>query len=97
MPGNYSVLIHFLAPHGKLYKELLALEQMLGSIPPIIIAQRNPGSTKPRYGIPPEEWPTILHRVIENQEPLRTIAGDDGVSYETVRRIIRTARVRRTG
>jgi len=27
------VLIHFLAPHGKLYQRLLALEQLLGSIP----------------------------------------------------------------
>ncbi|HLQ30896.1 MAG TPA: hypothetical protein VK140_16800 [Ktedonobacteraceae bacterium] len=40
------VLIHFLAPHGKLYQRLLALEQLLGSIPPITIAQRH---TKSAY------------------------------------------------
>ncbi len=85
------------ASTGKLYKKLLALEQVLGSIPPIITTQRHLGSANPQYGIPPEEWPTLLHRVIENQEPLRTVAGEYGVSYETVRRIIRTARVRRTG
>jgi hypothetical protein len=35
------VLIHFVAPHGKLYQRLLILEQLLGSIPPIAIAQRH--------------------------------------------------------
>src|SRR5215469_16545333 len=33
------VLIHFVAPHGKLYHKLLALEQMPGSLPPIVSAQ----------------------------------------------------------
>jgi transposase len=39
-----------------------------------------------------EEWPTILHRVVDKNEPLRKVAQDYGVSYETVRRVIRAAR-----
>ncbi|SRR6266700_6171528 len=42
------VLIHFVAPHGKLYQRLLALEQMLGNIPPIINAQRYTRSARRR-------------------------------------------------
>ncbi|HZT99029.1 MAG TPA: hypothetical protein VFA10_05185 [Ktedonobacteraceae bacterium] len=53
---------------------------------------RHPGPTKPRRAIPSEEWPTVLRRVVENQEPLRQVARDYGVSYETIRRIIRAAR-----
>jgi hypothetical protein len=30
------VLIHFIAPHGKLDHRLLTLEQVLGSIPPVL-------------------------------------------------------------
>ncbi len=30
------VLVHFIEPYGKLYQRLLVLEQLLGSIPPII-------------------------------------------------------------
>jgi hypothetical protein len=47
-----------------------------------------PGPKKHRYGIPPEEWQSIRRRVLENREPLRQVAGDYGVSYETVRRVI---------
>ncbi|HEY4036499.1 MAG TPA: hypothetical protein VGL94_21290 [Ktedonobacteraceae bacterium] len=34
----------------------------------------------------------MLRRVMENQEPLRRIAVDYGVSYETVRRTVIAAR-----
>jgi hypothetical protein len=60
------------------------------------ITNRHPGPAKPRYEIPAEEWPTVLRRVIENQEPLRKVADDYGVSYETVRRIVRAAAKRRS-
>jgi hypothetical protein len=43
---------------------------------------------KHRYDIPPEEWQSIRRRVLENREPLRQVAGDYGVSYETVQRVI---------
>jgi hypothetical protein len=56
------------------------------------MAHRHPGPAKPRYEIPSEEWPTVLRRVVENQEPLRQVADDYGVSYETIRRIVTAAR-----
>jgi hypothetical protein len=51
------VLIHFLAPYGKLYRKLLALalEQTLASIPPAIIEQRHSDSAEACYSIPPKE------------------------------------------
>jgi Helix-turn-helix domain of resolvase len=45
----------------------------------------------PRSKIPPSQWGTVLQRV-EQGEPLRHIARDYGVSYETVRRVLRAAR-----
>jgi hypothetical protein len=47
----------------------------------------------PRWKIPPSEWATVLQRV-EQGEPLRHIACDYGVSYETIRRVLRAARRR---
>ena len=32
--------------------------------------------------------PTVVHRVVEQKEPLRTVAAAYGVSHETIRRII---------
>jgi hypothetical protein len=86
------VLIHFVAPHGKLLQRLLALEQLLGSLPPFLPLQQNAGPRKPHYGIPPEEWPNVIRRVMENHESLRQVAIDYGVSHETIRRILRTSR-----
>ncbi len=45
------LLIHFVAPHGKLYHRLLALGKMLGSLPPIVSAQQHPGPREPHHGI----------------------------------------------
>jgi hypothetical protein len=77
------VLIHFLAPYGKLYQRLPALEQVPGSIPPIISAQQHPGPRDPQHGIPSEEWPNVVRRVRENHEPLRQVAADYGVSRDS--------------
>ena len=33
----------------------------------------------------------MLHRVLEQKEPLRTVAAAYGVSHETIRRLIRAA------
>jgi hypothetical protein len=49
---------------------------------------RHPGPKHPRYGIPTEHWPTVVHRVVEQKEPLRTVAAAYGVSHETIRRIM---------
>ena len=85
------MLIHFVAPHGKL------LQRLLGSIPPLLPSQHHAGPREPRYGIPPEEWPNVVRRVVENYESLRQVAVDYGVSHETVRRILRTSRKHRAG
>ncbi len=42
--------------------------------------KHRPSPAKPRHGTPPLEWPNVQSRVIENQEPLRQVAADYGVS-----------------
>ena len=91
------MLIHFVAPHGKLLQKLLALEQLLGSIPPLLPSQQHAGPREPHYGIPPEEWPNVVHRVIEHHDSLRQVAAEYGVSYESVRRLLRASRNQRAG
>ena len=56
------------------------------------MAHRHPGPATPRCEIPSEEWLTVQRRVVENQEPLRQVADDYEVSYETIRRIVIAAR-----
>jgi hypothetical protein len=85
------VLLHFLAPHGKLSQRLLALEQMLGSIPPIVSAEQHPGPRESHHGIPAEEWPNVVCHVRETHESLRQVAAEYGVSHETVGRLLRTS------
>jgi DNA invertase Pin-like site-specific DNA recombinase len=58
--------------------------------------QRRPGPAHPHYGIPPEQWPDVQNRV-EQGEPLRQIARDYGVAYETVRRTLKAAHKRERG
>ena len=91
------MLFHFVAPHGKLYHRLLALEHLLGSIPPLPTAQEHPGPREPHHSIPPEEWPDVVCRVREHHEPLRQVAADYGVSHETIRRLLRTSPNHRAG
>ena len=85
----------FLEPLGNLYKKLQVLlaeeEQAQRSTPPMI-QQRRPGPRNPAYGIPSSEWQMVLQRVLEKKEPLRNVADDDGVSHETIRRLVRAAR-----
>ena len=59
-----------------------------GSHPPEVIKHRHPGPKHLTYGIPTEHWPTVVHRVVEQKEPLRTVAAAYGVSHETIRRIM---------
>ena len=37
---------------------------------------------------PLPEWPTVVQRVVEQKESLRTVAAAYGVSHETIRRIM---------
>jgi hypothetical protein len=85
------ILYLFLAPSGKLYlkvQALLAKEEIHDASPPPIVGKRRPGPKHPTYGIPTEHWPMIMHRVVENNEPLRAVAREYGVSHETIRRIL---------
>src|SRR5215471_7934776 len=82
----------FLIPSGVLYKKvqnLLAEDELAQRSNPPLLKHRRPGAKHPIYGIPAELWPTVVHRVVEQQEPLRTVAADFGVSHETIRRIMR--------
>jgi Zn-dependent peptidase ImmA (M78 family) len=54
----------------------------------MVIKQRRPGPKHPSYGIPASEWLTVVQRVVEQKEPLRTVAAAYGVSHETIRRIL---------
>jgi hypothetical protein len=81
----------FLAPSGKLYlqvQHLLAGDELCQSSNPPLLKRRRPGPKQPNYGIPSDLWPTVLQRVIEQKEPLRTVAVAYGVSHETIRRIM---------
>jgi len=80
----------FLAPSGKLYlkvQHLLAGDELVQSSNPPLLKVRRPGPKLPNYAIPNELWPIIVHRVVEQKEPLRTVAAAYGVSHETIRRI----------
>jgi hypothetical protein len=81
----------FLAPSGKLYlkvQHLLAGDELYQSRNPPLLKHRRPGTKHPNYGIPVDLWPIVVQRVVEQKEPLRTVAAAYGVSYETIRRIV---------
>jgi|SRR2546421_4966956 len=86
------ILYLFLAPTGILYQKvqhLLAEDKTTeGSTPPAVIKQRRPGPKQPAYGLPASHWPAVMHRVVEQKEPLRTVAAAYGVSHETIRRLL---------
>jgi hypothetical protein len=81
----------FLIPSGVLYQKvqyLLAEYESTGESHPPVMKHRRPGPKHSTYGIPTEHWPTVVHRVVEQKEPLRTVAAAYGVSHETIRRIL---------
>jgi hypothetical protein len=93
------ILYLFLAPSGKLYQKLQHFlsedEKGFNSTPPII-QHRRPGPKDIPYGIPEDQWPTVLARV-ENHESYRKVAADYGVSHETIRRLIRSCQKKGAG
>ena len=92
MSSSLSPIFYlFLAPSGKLYlkvQHLLAEDELVQRSNPPLLKHRRPGPKHPNYGIPAELWPTVVHRVVEQKEPLRTVAAAYGVSHETIRRIL---------
>ena len=70
-------------------QRLLAEDEITGvSPPPVVIKHRRPGSKHRAYGVPSSQWPTVVQRVVEQKEALRTVAAAYGVSHETIRRIL---------
>jgi hypothetical protein len=63
-------------------------ETAAGSHPPAVIKHRRSGPKHPAYGIPASHWPTVVQRVVEQKEPLRTVAAAYSVSHETIHRIL---------
>ncbi len=81
----------FLIPAGALYQKVqlvLIEEQSTHGSHPSVLKQRRPGPMHPTYGIPTSEWPTVVQRVVEQKESLRTVVATYGVSHETSRRIM---------
>ena len=72
-------------------QRLLAHDETPDAGPPPMGGKRRPGPKHPKYGVPTEHWPMIIHRVVDQKEPLRTVAAAYGVSHETIRRLIRAA------
>ena len=70
-------------------QHLLAKDESSRQRNPPLLKYRRPGPEHPNYGIPAELWPTIVHRVVEQKESLRTVAAAYDVSHETIYRIIR--------
>lgn len=79
----------FVSPYGKLY---LKLQIFLAQNQPFELPKRRPGPKKPKHGIPTSEWPNALRCVLDNEESLRKVADEYGVSHETVRRLLLAAR-----
>ena len=92
MSSSLSPIFYlFLTPSGILYlkvQHLLAEDELVQRSNPPLLKHRRPGPKHPNYGIPAELWPTVVHRVVEQKEPLRTVAAAYGVSHETIRRIM---------
>jgi hypothetical protein len=86
------ILYHFLITSGVLYQKVQHLlaedEPTEGSHPPLVIKHQRQGPKHPSYGIPTSQWPTVVYRVVEQQESLRTVAAAYDVSHETICRIL---------
>jgi hypothetical protein len=81
----------FLAPSGKLYLKvhrLLTGDELFQSSNSPLLQRRRPGPKHPNYGIPADLWPIVVQRVVEQEEPLRSVAAAYGVSHETIRRLL---------
>ncbi len=93
MSGSLSPIFYlFLIPSGILSQKvqcLLAEDETPEESHLTVLKHRRPGPKRSIYDIPASEWPTVVRRVVEKKEPLRTVAAAYGVSHETIRRIIR--------
>lgn len=92
MSNSLSPIFYlFLIPSGILYQKvqhLLAEDESTRQSNPPLLKHRRAGPKHLNYGIPAELWPIVVLRVLEQKEPLRTVAAKYGVSHETIRRIM---------
>jgi hypothetical protein len=86
------ILYLFQIPTSTLYRKLQIVLSQEGQQPLVIKTQRRPGPKDIPYGIPPEEWPTVLKRVLDNHESYRKVVDDYSVSHETIWHIVCAAR-----
>jgi hypothetical protein len=70
----------------------MKIRYLQAKCPLVIETQRRPGPKDIPYGIPVNQWPVVLQRVLENHESYRKVAAENGVSHETIRRLIRSCR-----
>ena len=70
---------------------MLAHDEANDTSLPLIVGKRRPGPKQPKYCIPAEHWPMVIQRIVEQKDPLRTVAAAYGVYHEAVRRLIRAA------
>ena len=93
MSSSLSPIFYlFLIPSGILYQKvqrLLAEDEAPEGSHPHVMKHLRPGPKRPIYGIPASEWPTVVRRVEEKKEPLRSVAAAYGASHETILRILR--------
>ena len=86
-----SPILHlFLPPTGKLYlkvQDVLAHDETQDTSPPPTVGKQRSEPKHPKYGIPAEHWPMVIHCMIEQKEPLRTVVAY-GFAHETISRIL---------
>ena len=70
-------------------QHLLVGDELFQRSNPPFLKRRRPGPKHPNYSIPADLWSTVVQRVMEQKEPLRTVAAY-GVSHETIRRMLLT-------
>ena len=85
------ILYLFQLPNSILSRKLQIVLSVI-EIPLVVETQRRPDPKDIPYGIPEDEWPTVLQRVLENHESSRKVAADYGVSRETIRRLVRASK-----
>ncbi len=88
MSNSLSPILYlFQLPTSTLSRKLqIVLSEI--ETPLVIETQRRPRPKDIPSGIPKDQWLTVIHRVFEKKESLRTVANEYGVSHETIRRII---------
>ena len=86
------ILYLFQLPTSTLYRKLQIVLSQDVQTPLVIETQRRPGPKDIPYGIPEDQWTTVLKRVLENHESYRKVANDYGVSRETIRRLVQASK-----